>query len=157
MSLLFPGLGKHCHVEDCKELDFLPYTCKLCKEVFCGEHRHFAAHKCAKISLLKDKKALACPLCSKPLNCLPGQDRNTVVSKHIDGGCKDDNDLRHKCSKKRCKKFTLVPINCPDCHKHFCVSHRSAERHSCKAKRPTIKKPLRNGVLHLSPLVQAKA
>lgn len=30
----FPDLGKHCQHVDCHQLDFLPFTCDGCKQVF---------------------------------------------------------------------------------------------------------------------------
>jgi len=30
----FPDLGKHCQRVDCHQLDFLPFTCDGCKQVF---------------------------------------------------------------------------------------------------------------------------
>lgn len=30
----FPDLGKHCQLLDCHQLDFLPFTCDGCKQVF---------------------------------------------------------------------------------------------------------------------------
>jgi len=29
----FPNLGKHCSVSDCRQLDFLPFTCDCCNQV----------------------------------------------------------------------------------------------------------------------------
>lgn len=29
----FPNLGKHCSVEDCRQIDFLPFTCDCCHKV----------------------------------------------------------------------------------------------------------------------------
>ncbi|XP_073115979.1 uncharacterized protein [Elaeis guineensis] len=29
----FPDLGNHCSVEDCRQIDFLPFTCDRCKKV----------------------------------------------------------------------------------------------------------------------------
>ncbi|VDO45457.1 unnamed protein product [Haemonchus placei] len=34
-----PDLGGRCFFENCKRLDFLPFTCPLCKECFCSDHR----------------------------------------------------------------------------------------------------------------------
>lgn len=28
------SFGKHCHVKDCKKLDFLPFKCTFCQEYF---------------------------------------------------------------------------------------------------------------------------
>ena len=30
----FPNLGKHCSGDDCKQIDFLPFTCDRCNQVF---------------------------------------------------------------------------------------------------------------------------
>lgn len=45
----FPETGKHCSVEDCKLLDFLPFHCQHCKAVFCKEHFHMTSHECSKV------------------------------------------------------------------------------------------------------------
>ncbi|EEC14873.1 zinc finger protein, putative, partial [Ixodes scapularis] len=37
-----PQLGKHCHVESCNRLDFLPFECAHCKKYF-GKHTHVSA------------------------------------------------------------------------------------------------------------------
>lgn len=37
-------IGKHCH--ECRHLDFLPFTCNKCGELFCGEHR--LEHTCVR-------------------------------------------------------------------------------------------------------------
>ncbi|KAL9998738.1 putative transcription regulator A20-like family [Helianthus debilis subsp. tardiflorus] len=29
----FPDLGKHCSVDDCKLIDFLPFTCDCCNKL----------------------------------------------------------------------------------------------------------------------------
>ena len=39
-------IGKHCHY--CKQLDFLPFTCPKCNEIFCGDHR--LDHSCKQLS-----------------------------------------------------------------------------------------------------------
>lgn len=30
----FPNLGKHCSVDDCRLIDFLPFTCDCCHKVY---------------------------------------------------------------------------------------------------------------------------
>ncbi|XP_017889546.1 AN1-type zinc finger protein 1-like [Ceratina calcarata] len=42
----FPNLGERCSIEDCKQLNFLPFECNHCHELFCKEHFHISSHKC---------------------------------------------------------------------------------------------------------------
>ena len=37
-------IGKHCN--KCQKLDFLPFTCDFCRQVFCEDHRTQIAHQC---------------------------------------------------------------------------------------------------------------
>jgi len=49
----FPNLGKHCEI--CKQLDFLPFKCDLCKKYYCLDHRSYEKHKCKEFEK-KEKK-----------------------------------------------------------------------------------------------------
>lgn len=40
------NIGKHCHY--CRQLDFLPFTCSECGDVFCSDHRTPDAHRCSR-------------------------------------------------------------------------------------------------------------
>ncbi|KAL3619592.1 hypothetical protein CASFOL_034504 [Castilleja foliolosa] len=31
---IFPNLGKHCSVDVCRHIDFLPFTCDCCQQVY---------------------------------------------------------------------------------------------------------------------------
>lgn len=42
----FPELGQRCSLQDCKQLDFLPFTCANCQQVFCKNHYITSAHDC---------------------------------------------------------------------------------------------------------------
>ncbi|XP_041376004.1 AN1-type zinc finger protein 1-like [Gigantopelta aegis] len=42
-----PDLGKQCSVETCKQLDFLPFQCDGCGNVFCSDHRTKDNHGCS--------------------------------------------------------------------------------------------------------------
>ena len=42
----FPGIGAHCSVSDCFQLDFLPVKCDACKSKFCNDHFLYDAHSC---------------------------------------------------------------------------------------------------------------
>eukprot|EP00871_Galdieria_phlegrea_P005400 jgi/Galph1/5861/GphlegSOOS_G4493.1 len=59
-------LGKHCSLKECNRLDFLPYTCPDCEQVFCGEHRQPTVHNCT--SLKSEKQSVQqlkqLPICS---------------------------------------------------------------------------------------------
>ncbi|XP_010442154.1 PREDICTED: zinc finger AN1 and C2H2 domain-containing stress-associated protein 13 [Camelina sativa] len=37
----FPDLGKHCAVDVCKQIDFLPFTYDRCLQVLCLDHRSY--------------------------------------------------------------------------------------------------------------------
>ncbi|XP_015439386.1 PREDICTED: AN1-type zinc finger protein 1-like isoform X1 [Dufourea novaeangliae] len=45
----FPDLGERCSIQDCKQLNFLPFVCNHCHNIFCKEHFHIATHKCTGI------------------------------------------------------------------------------------------------------------
>ncbi|GME69573.1 unnamed protein product [[Candida] boidinii] len=48
-------IGKHCQV--CHRIDFLPFTCQLCKVSFCQDHRlQLNDHECSAKKILKTKK-----------------------------------------------------------------------------------------------------
>lgn len=42
----FPTLGSQCGCKDCKQLDFLPFTCSFCSAIFCKEHFPAQSHNC---------------------------------------------------------------------------------------------------------------
>ncbi|XP_039201427.1 AN1-type zinc finger protein 1 isoform X2 [Crotalus tigris] len=44
-------IGQHCGVEECKQLDFLPFVCDGCSGVFCIQHRSRSAHSCSEANL----------------------------------------------------------------------------------------------------------
>ncbi|XP_069587633.1 AN1-type zinc finger protein 1 isoform X1 [Ranitomeya imitator] len=42
-------IGQHCDVENCGQLDFLPFVCDGCSRVFCLTHRSRDSHGCPEI------------------------------------------------------------------------------------------------------------
>ena len=81
-----PDIGKHCGLQSCNSLDFLPISCNLCKGVFCKVHASYDGHRCPSWSphhtttssktfegakydcdfcQLKEKVQIVCPKCSK--------------------------------------------------------------------------------------------
>jgi predicted nucleic acid binding AN1-type Zn finger protein len=133
----FPDLGRHCSKHDCKQLDFLPFTCDACKKVFCLDHRTYKDHTCAEVKV-RDKKAQVCPLCNIPVPCGPNEDVDEKMNRHIEDGCKSEARERKKakrCSVKRCRKTELLPIQCAKCSHQYCLGHRLPSDHNCDAVR----------------------
>lgn len=104
-----PQLGKHCHVESCNRLDFLPFECVHCKNTFCSDHRTSDAHVCDQVQahILSDKEAK----CSRT---------GTLFG----------------CTFSECTQKELTPIACGLCAANFCVRHRHAQDHKCKCLQP---------------------
>lgn len=101
----FHDIGKQCSFPQCKQLDFLPFSCPLCGLVFCKEHYHPDHHNCTASDLQSDNL----------------QDAKATNS-------------YFKCSNRDCTATSAVPLLCPVCHQHFCISHR---HHGCLDKPPT--------------------
>ena len=38
--------SKHCSNPECRQLDFLPFTCKHCNKVTCLAHHEYTKHDC---------------------------------------------------------------------------------------------------------------
>jgi len=129
----FPTLGHHCALEECKQLDFLPFECDACHEKFCLDHRSYSEHKCTSKKPVEAVKAFLCPLCSLPMSIRPGENPNIKVEQHIASGCKNLAAYKtNKCSHPRCKEKDFTPILCKYCHKNHCLRHRFEEDHACK-------------------------
>ncbi|XP_077208147.1 AN1-type zinc finger protein 1 [Paroedura picta] len=48
-------IGRHCAVEGCRQLDFLPFVCDGCSQVFCLQHRSRSAHGCSEVNLKSEE------------------------------------------------------------------------------------------------------
>lgn len=45
-------IGKHCTI--CHQIDFLPYTCSKCANIYCQNHKsQYVAHNCGKVDQVK--------------------------------------------------------------------------------------------------------
>jgi len=132
----FPDLGIHCSYSLCQQLDFLPYPCDRCKKIFCNDHGKPEAHNC---TVLIDRVIPSCPICQQVIYVKPGQDPNTVVTRHIDAGCPRENtEVKDKfvCGVKGCNISELSEkYVCPNCKIAFCLKHRLPGDHKC-AKQP---------------------
>lgn len=99
----FHSIGAQCSQEDCKQLDFLPVTCKYCSLLFCKVHSFIESHQCTK-----------CPA-----------DVNLPEEKLIK--TKDS----FKCSFKSCVNKELTRILCEHCQAQVCLQHRHQRDHDC--------------------------
>ncbi|KAL5556215.1 hypothetical protein UlMin_038451 [Ulmus minor] len=138
----FPNLGKHCTVEDCKQIDFLPFTCDRCSQVFCLEHRSYIKHGCPKADK-KDVTVVICPLCAKGVRLIPDEDPNITWDTHVNTDCDPSNYERatkkKKCPVPGCKEILTFSntLKCRDCLVDHCLKHRFGLDHKC----PGPKKP----------------
>ncbi|KAJ7383996.1 AN1-type zinc finger protein 1 [Desmophyllum pertusum] len=105
----FPELGKHCDVQTCKRLDFLPFLCNGCSGTFCLEHRSKASHSCT-VGDQKDEENSAKPLITT--------------------------ENRLECAFEECTSHELVPVICEHCHNNYCLRHRHQVDHQCPVLPP---------------------
>uniref|UniRef100_A0A8D8RV19 AN1-type zinc finger protein 2B n=1 Tax=Cacopsylla melanoneura TaxID=428564 RepID=A0A8D8RV19_9HEMI len=135
----FPHLGKHCSMETCKKLDFLPVKCDACLCTFCSEHMTYLGHSC-KSAAQKDVQVPVCPLCNQPVPTKRGELPDYAVGLHIDNNCSSDTAqerrkiFTNKCSVKSCKGRELIPVKCYQCTLNFCLKHRHPNDHNCEGQ-----------------------
>ncbi|CAO3700371.1 unnamed protein product [Rhizopus stolonifer] len=104
--------------------------------MFSQDHFKLQDHQCPSLNdPMMDVRVPVCPLCEKPVTVPRGQDPNIRMNQHIQNNCADlqpKND--NTCPKKGCTTKMLVPMQCPDCGRSFCVKHRLPIDHACKGK-----------------------
>ncbi|XP_078430012.1 zinc finger AN1 and C2H2 domain-containing stress-associated protein 13-like [Wolffia australiana] len=137
----FPDLGRHCSVADCRQIDFLPFTCDCCGQVLCLEHRSYSRHSCPKTNL-QGVTVIICPLCASSIRLLPNEDPNATWQAHANTSCDPSNyqkaSKKKKCPVPHCKE-TLVfsnTIRCRDCGREHCLKHRFGPDHKCPGPKP---------------------
>eukprot|EP00922_Rhytidocystis_sp_ex-Travisia-forbesii_P039142 GHVS01058261.1.p1 GENE.GHVS01058261.1~~GHVS01058261.1.p1 ORF type:complete len:216 (-),score=26.79 GHVS01058261.1:846-1493(-) len=134
----FSDAGQHCSDPYCRQNDFLPFCCDLCKSVFCLTHFPPAAHSCPNASS-KDRRVLICPLC---LGTVHYQDQppELVWQNHSNSAdCRRDlyderkSKTTAKCPVNGCReKLTAITrYECTKCHTVVCMRHRLPEDHRC--------------------------
>ncbi|XP_061340383.1 zinc finger AN1 and C2H2 domain-containing stress-associated protein 13-like isoform X2 [Gastrolobium bilobum] len=132
----FPDLGKHCALVDCKQIDFLPFTCDRCNQAYCLEHRSYIKHHCTKANK-RDVTVVICPLCAKGVRLIPDQDPNITWEKHVDTDCDPSNyekvTKKKKCPAPLCREILVFSntIKCRDCMVDHCLKHRFGPDHKC--------------------------
>ncbi|KAL3699956.1 hypothetical protein R1sor_017978 [Riccia sorocarpa] len=136
----FPDLGKHCAVRECSLVDFLPFTCDGCKQVFCLEHRSYGSHKCLKANK-EDVTVLVCPMCAKAVRLIPNEDPNLTWDRHVRSDCDPSNytkaTQKPKCPVQGCKELLTFSnkVRCKDCGREVCLKHRFGPDHKCQELR----------------------
>merc|ERR1711971_572513 len=56
----FSDRGQHCSHPYCRQRDFLPFECDLCKAILCREHLRYEDHDCPH-QARKDARVMLCP------------------------------------------------------------------------------------------------
>jgi len=102
----FPGIGAHCSVTDCFQLDFLPIKCDACKSKFCNDHFLHDAH--------------SCPI------------KHTKDGGTISGREKALGTTKNRCSVNKCKLTEFIEVVCGRCHQNYCLKHRHPSDHQCQ-------------------------
>jgi hypothetical protein len=100
---------------------------------FSLEHWKYENHQCHQ-AYIKDVKVPVCPLCNKPVPVNRGENPNIKVNEHISQDCHSEKARKtsiSKCSFPGCKGKELVPIQCNECKKTFCLRHRFTTDHNC--------------------------
>ncbi|XP_021800135.1 zinc finger AN1 and C2H2 domain-containing stress-associated protein 11-like [Prunus avium] len=151
----FPDLGRHCYVADCQQIDFLPFTCDSCHQVFCLEHRSYIKHNCPKADR-QNVTVVICPLCAKGVHLIPDEDANITWERHVNTECDPSNyekaTKKKKCPVHGCKEILTFSntIKCRDCMADHCLKHRFGPDHKCPGpKKPTAGFPF-SGLLSRS-------
>ncbi|THU61254.1 hypothetical protein C4D60_Mb07t21360 [Musa balbisiana] len=136
----FPHLGKHCSVGDCRQIDFLPFTCDRCNQVFCLQHRGYFNHQCPNANQ-NDVTVLICPLCAKGVRLVLGEDPNITWDLHVNTDCDPSNYQRvtkkRRCPVPGCKEVLSLSnsVRCRDCTEEHCLKHRFGPDHKCPGPR----------------------
>lgn len=141
----FSDLGKHCAEPTCRQVDFLPYTCKYCTKVFCTDHRSETGHNCENKNH-GNIVSIKCPICLKVINYDSGlTNEHEVWTQHHNTECNPANyapnsrvERIQSCPVKGCKT-KLNSINtyqCKDCYQQLCLVHRFSDMHQCVEGKP---------------------
>ncbi|XP_064599072.1 LOW QUALITY PROTEIN: AN1-type zinc finger protein 1-like [Liolophura sinensis] len=94
--------GQHCSVKICKQLDFLPFTCDGCGQIFCLDHRSKDAHSCSMVLVdktLPDYEGPKSYPCSMP-DC-KGRELMEVICPHcqLNFCLSHRHQVEHDCEK----------------------------------------------------------
>ncbi|KAI0411198.1 AN1-like zinc finger protein [Xylaria grammica] len=122
-------IGKHCQLDYCNQLDFLPFFCQSCKKTFCLDHRTEDSHKCENKGGWAERR------------------RQAQLARPAAGEGKRMRDYvsQKPCAAIDCKTTigtSLVPgVHCANCNHDYCLKHRLREEHDCHNKVPIGARP----------------
>lgn len=123
-------IGKHCQLEYCNQLDFLPFFCQSCKKTFCLDHRTEDSHRCANAGAWAARRREA--QLARPSAGEGKRMRDTLAQPK-------------PCANTGCKSTVgtaLVPgVHCASCNRDYCLKHRLREEHDCASKTPVGARP----------------
>ncbi len=112
-------IGKHCQMEYCNQLDFLPFFCQSCNRTFCLDHRSESSHQCTKAGAWAARR------------------RQALLAKHSAGEGKTMRDAvsQKPCADPKCKTTIgtslSTGVHCSTCNRDYCLKHRLREDHDC--------------------------
>ncbi|KAF5739642.1 Zinc finger family protein [Tripterygium wilfordii] len=148
----FPELGRHCEHPDCNQLDFLPFDCDGCHQLFCLEHRSYKSHGCAK-SDFNSRKVVVCEICSTAIETtgFAGEDERSILMNHERSkDCDPRKKKKPTCPVRRCReKLTFSnTATCKTCELKVCLKHRFPADHECKPSASTSTALAVNGLVN---------
>lgn len=137
-----PHLGTRCAHAECRQLDFLPFTCDACEKVYCLEHRTYRAHKCP-VGPEKDELVTVCPACQQPIQMHGTKaDVDAAWEKHLlSGDCeraqKGRGPPKKRCGAPGCGEKLMLSNTfvCKACSVPVCLKHRFGPDHACAGLR----------------------
>lgn len=118
-------IGNRCQHPGCGVCDFLPFTCKGCKQKFCLDHYKRVDHTCT-----------AAPPIPPPGAAWWSPD---VVAPDVAAPAEKPKKKKAKRCVE-CRKKQVIPMRCDDCGACVCPSHRFGPDHCCAERR--VKKQL---------------
>lgn len=142
----------HCSFPGCGQLDFLPFKCDACGEVFCKDHFPHSCHSCPRAEKTSAQVVL-CPICRESIRILPGEDPNVTWDRHFNTTCTRRVPAKKgpsRCPVQGCREQLGLSnrYECQRCGMTVCLRHRMEEDHPCdpraKAGNSRAKQPVPN-------------
>lgn len=129
----------HCSVPTCHQLDFLPFRCDACGEVFCKDHFAHARHQCRRANSAS-VQVLLCPICTSSIRMSPDEDPNITWERHFNTSCSQVPQQKKgpaTCPVPGCKEKMGLSnrFDCQGCGQRVCMRHRMQEDHPCESWR----------------------
>ncbi|KAI8369658.1 hypothetical protein BD560DRAFT_397425 [Blakeslea trispora] len=128
-----PQIGKHCQLEGCHTLDFLPIRCSLCQHTFCGDHRLPSSHHCSQWQ----QQTTVCDVCDQLVKVPDNLQLEEALKQHKASNCGVNSvpKINRQCGVKGCFDIDprVGPVHCSGCDKDYCLNHRHPSSHQCSS------------------------